>query len=57
MFTSVDKALVAAFGAVAYVAQSLFGLDFGVSPETVSGIIAAVTPLLVYFVPNKPWTE
>jgi len=56
MFTSIDKALVAAFGAVAYLANTLFGIDFGVSPEMLSGIIAAVTPILVYLVPNKPWT-
>lgn len=56
MFTSIDKAIVAGFGAIAYVAH-VFGFDFGISQDTVGAIIAAVTPLLVYFVPNKPWTE
>lgn len=57
MFTSIDKALIAAFGAVLYVAKALGGIDFGITTETFGAIVAAVTPLLVYFVPNKPWTE
>ena len=57
MFTSIDKALVAGFGAIAYLANSLLGLDFGVSTETVGTLVALFTPILVYFVPNKPWSE
>lgn len=56
MFSSFDKAIVAAFGALAYIANAFLGIDFGVSPETFGGIIAAITPILVYLVPNKPWT-
>jgi hypothetical protein len=57
MFTSIDKALVAGFGAIAYLANALGGIDFGVSTETVGTLVALFTPILVYFVPNKPWTD
>lgn len=57
MYTSIDKAIVAAFGASAYIGKTLLGIDIGMTDETFGLIVAAVTPLLVYFVPNKPWTE
>lgn len=57
MFTSIDKALVAVFGGLAFLASSLLGVDFGVSTETVGMIVSLATPILVYFIPNKPWAE
>lgn len=57
MFTSIDKALVAAFGALAFIGKSLLGIDIGISNETFGMIVAAVVPLLVYFIPNKPWSD
>ena len=55
MFTSVDKALVAVvMGALfiwnTFVPTHVIGLD----PNTVSTFIGALTPVLVYLVPNKP---
>lgn len=57
MFTSIDKALVAAFGAIVYLAQAFGGVNIGISNETFATIMAAAMPILVYLVPNKPWTE
>ena len=53
MFTSIDKAIVAVVMAALYLLNTFTGLDIGLSEETVTGIIAAVTPLLVWLVPNK----
>jgi hypothetical protein len=53
MFTSLDKAIVALVMAVISIANLAFGIDLGVSPELVSGVVAAATPLLVWLVPNK----
>lgn len=53
MFTTLDKALAALVMAVLSIVNLVFGWNFGISPETVSGIIAALTPLIVYMVPNK----
>ncbi len=53
MFTSVDKALVALIMGVLYILNTFAGIDLGVDAQTVSVIIGALTPVLVYFVPNK----
>ena len=53
MFTSVDKALTAIVMAVLYLLNSLGGIDIGLSEETVAAILAALTPLVVWLVPNK----
>ncbi len=29
------------------------GIDLGISEETVTAIVGALTPMLVYFIPNK----
>jgi hypothetical protein len=57
MFTSFDKAIVAAVGAVIFVANKFLGVDLGFSAESVQTLITAMTPILVYLVPNKPWSD
>ncbi|MBO6759217.1 MAG: hypothetical protein JJ902_23040 [Roseibium sp.] len=53
MITSIDKALTAIVMAVLYLLSTFAGIDLGLSEEFVSGIIAGLTPLLVWLVPNK----
>lgn len=53
MFTSIDKALTAIVMAVLYLLNSLGGIDIGLSGDTVAAILAALTPLLVWAVPNR----
>lgn len=53
MFTTFDKALVALIMGLLSLLNLVFGIDLGVSPEVVSAIVAAITPVLVYLVPNK----
>ncbi len=53
MFTTLDKALVALVMGILSILNIVFKVNIGLSPETISAIIAAVTPLLVYFIPNK----
>jgi hypothetical protein len=53
MFTSMDKAIVALIMGVLSILNLVWGINIGVSAETVSAIIAAVTPILVYLIPNK----
>lgn len=54
MFTSIDKALTAAAMAALYLLNALGGIDLGLGEETVAAIIAVLTPLLVWLVPNRP---
>ena len=54
MVTSIDKALVAVIMGVLYLLNTFLGIDLGVSENTINAIIAGVTPLLVWLVPNKP---
>jgi hypothetical protein len=53
MFTSVDKALTAVVMAALFLLNEFAGIDTGLGEETIAAIIAAVTPILVYLVPNK----
>lgn len=53
MFTSIDKALIAAVMAVAYLANTFLGINFGLTEEAVNTIVAVITPVLVWLVPNK----
>ena len=53
MFTSFDKALVALVMAVLSIFSLKFGINFGLTEATVTGIIAALTPFFVYLWPNK----
>lgn len=53
MFTTMDKALVALVMGLLSILNLMYGIDLGVSPETISTIIAALTPILVWLIPNK----
>jgi hypothetical protein len=54
MFTSIDKALAALLMGVVAILDQLFGIDIGLGEDTVTAIAAALTPILVWLVPNKP---
>ena len=53
MFTSIDKALVALIMGLIYIANTFFGFNFGLTEDAVTAIVAALTPILVWLVPNK----
>jgi len=53
MFTSFDKALVALIMGVLSVANLWFGVDLGITPDAVTAVIAMLTPIIVWFIPNK----
>jgi hypothetical protein len=54
MFTSIDKALVAAIMGVLFIVQTYTGLQLPwVTPDTITTIIGLITPVLVWAVPNK----
>lgn len=53
MFTTMDKALAAVVMGILSILNLAFGWNLGLDPATVSGIIAALTPLVVYLIPNK----
>ena len=54
MFTSYDKAIVALVGAVLFLVQWYFEVktDF-ITEDQLATVIAAITPALVWLVPNK----
>lgn len=54
MFTSMDKALAALVMAALSILNLAFGWHITADPSLVSGIIAALTPVVVYMIPNKP---
>lgn len=58
MFTSFDKAIVAIIMAVLWLINDFIGLSWygHVSEETIAVVLAAITPFLVWLVPNKQWT-
>lgn len=53
MITSFDKAIVAALGLIVYAINTYAGISFGIDEQTINGIAAAITPMLVWLVPNK----
>jgi hypothetical protein len=53
MFTSIDKALVAAIMAFLYLMNNVVGINIGLSEATVTSIVAVLTPILVWLIPNK----
>ena len=54
MFTSIDKALTALIMAAIFLLNYFFGFTLGwVTADTIAAIVAALTPLLVWTVPNK----
>jgi hypothetical protein len=54
MFTAMDKALVAMVMGLLFILQTYTGFNLSwITAEQVSTIIGLLTPLLVYWVPNK----
>ena len=54
MFTSIDKALVAAIMGILFVVQTYTVLQLPwATPDTIATIIGLVTPVLVWAIPNK----
>lgn len=53
MFTSIDKALTAIVMGVLYLISYFGGFDFGLTEPMVAAIFAALTPFLVWLIPNK----
>ena len=54
MFTSIDKALVAAIMGILFIVQTYTGLQLSwVTPDTIATIIGLITPVLVWAIPNK----
>ena len=54
MFTSVDKAIVAFIMAAIWLINYFFGINLGwLTQDSVAAIVAALTPLIVWAVPNK----
>lgn len=55
MFTSIDKALVAAIMGILFIVQTFTGFNTAwISADTVATIIGILAPVLVWAVPNKP---
>lgn len=53
MFTTLDKALVAFVMGGASIASLVFGVKINLDPTTVTAILTALTPVIIYFWPNK----
>ena len=54
MFSSIDKALVAAIMGLLFIIQTYTGFSLSwISAETVSTIVGLITPVLVWAIPNK----
>lgn len=54
MFTSIDKALVAAIMGILFIVQTFTGFNLSwISADTVTTVIGLLTPILVWAVPNK----
>lgn len=54
MFTTIDKALTAAIMGILSILAIAFGIHISwLTPEVIASIVAAITPLLVYLIPNK----
>jgi hypothetical protein len=53
MFTTLDKALVAVVMGIVSLLNLTGIFSFNLDPGTVQSIIAVITPILIYFIPNK----
>lgn len=53
MFTTMDKALAALVMAALSILNLAFGYHISADPQLITGIIAALTPVIVYLIPNK----
>jgi hypothetical protein len=54
MLTPLDKAIVAVLIPLIALANQKWGLALPVDAATLGTLVAAITGLAVYFVPNKP---
>lgn len=54
MFTSMDKALAAFIMSAVWLVNFFFGINLGwLTQDMVATIVAAITPFIVYAIPNK----
>lgn len=53
MVTSFDKAVVALIMALIFFANKFFNTSIAVDEQTVSSVVMALTPIVVYLFPNK----
>lgn len=53
MFTQIDKAVAAAILAIVSIIALAGGLTETLTEEWVAGIVAVLTPIIVWLVPNK----
>jgi len=54
MFTSMDKALAAAIMGILFIVQTFTGFNLSwISADTINTLIGLLTPVIVYYVPNK----
>ena len=55
MFTSADKALAAIIMGLIFLANSWFHITIPgwLSPDNINQVLAVLTPILVYLIPNK----
>jgi hypothetical protein len=54
MFTTIDKALTALIMAAIFLLNYFFGFNLGwITSDAIASIVAALTPFLVWLVPNK----
>jgi putative flippase GtrA len=53
MLTAFDKAMVFIVAGFLGFLNQKFGYHFDTTPETLSIVIAAISSIIVYFVPNK----
>ncbi len=53
MLTTVDKAIVPILAGILGWANQKWGFHFDTSPETLTVVIAAISSIVVYFIPNK----
>jgi hypothetical protein len=54
MYTNFDKAIVAFIMALIAILNVFFPGKFGIDAATVTSVVAILTPLLVYLIPNLP---
>lgn len=56
MFTSADKAIVAVVMGICFLLQSWFHLTIPgfITADNITQLLAVLTPVLVYLLPNKP---
>lgn len=53
MFTTVDKALVALIGVILFALNNYLGVGVDLPTDTINAIVAVLTPILTWAVPNK----